>query len=234
MAAFAPEALRFLRDLEKHNDREWFQSRKDKYDELVRGPMIALVQSVNAGLANQGPDYVTDPAKSVYRIYRDTRFSPDKTPYKTHIGALLWHRKLGKGGGAALYFHVSTKELLIAAGLYHTPPELLTPVRHHIAANHQRLRAVLNRKVVKSEFGDLQGDSLSRPPKGWPADHPAVDLLKQKDLLLEVQLDPKLALRDDVGREITRRLRLALPFVEFLNEPLLKQQAKPKDPLFVD
>ena len=194
MAAFSPESLRFLRNLEKNNDRDWFQPRKDKYDDLVRGPMLALVEQVNADLAKHGQDYVTDPAKAVYRIYRDTRFSTDKTPYKTHIGALLWHRKLGKGGGAALYFHISTKELLIAAGLYHAPPELLTPVRHHIAEQHQRLRSILNRKAVKEEFGDLQGDSLSRPPKGWLPDHPAVELLKRKDLLLEVTLDPKMAL----------------------------------------
>jgi uncharacterized protein (TIGR02453 family) len=234
MAAFSPEALRFLRNLEKNNKREWFQPRKEQFEELLRGPMLELVESMNADLAKAGPDYVTDPAKAVYRIYRDTRFSPNKTPYKTYISALFWHRKLGKSGGAALYFHFSAKELLVAAGLYHAPPELLTPVRNHIAEDHQRLRTILNRKAVKDTFGDLQGDSLSRPPKGWPADHAAVDLLKRKDLLLEVTLDPKLVLNGAIGRELTRRFRQALPFVEFLNEPLLKLQAKPKDPLFVD
>jgi uncharacterized protein (TIGR02453 family) len=227
MASFSPDALRFLRSLEKHNDRDWFQPRKEQYEELVRGPMLAVVEFVNRDLEKRAPDYVTDPAKAVYRIYRDTRFSADKTPYKTHVGALFWHRKLGKGGGAALYFHVSAKEVLIAAGLYHAPPEQLNALRPHIAEHHRRLRAMLKGQK-------LEGDSLSRPPKGWPADHPAVDLLKRKDLLLESTLAPDAALKPGFGTEITRRFRTMAPFVDFLNEPLLKQQAKPKDPLFVE
>jgi uncharacterized protein (TIGR02453 family) len=234
MMGFSRDALRFLADLEANNDREWFQPRKDRYEELLRRPMFDLVQSVNRELEKHGPDYVTDPAKAVYRVYRDTRFSPDKTPYKTHIGALLWHRKLAKGGGAALYFHISKKEVLVAGGLYKAPPELLTPVRQHIAEHHERLRTILKRKAVKQEFGELQGDSLSRPPKGWCADHPAVEFLKRKDLLLEVTLDPRLSLKAEVAGEITRRVRTMLPFVQFLNEPLLRNQAKPKDPLFME
>jgi uncharacterized protein (TIGR02453 family) len=227
MAAFSGEALRFLSRLEKNNDRDWFQPRKQEYDHFVREPMLAVVEFVNRDLEKHSQSYVTDPAKSVYRIYRDTRFSPDKTPYKTHIGALFWHRRLGKGGGAALYFHVSTKEVLIAGGLYHAPPELLMHIRQHIARDHQRLR-----KIVKGK--KLEGDSLTRPPKGWPADHPAVDLLKRKDLLLETTLAPDAALKPGFGNEVTRRFRTMLPLVEFLNEPLLKPQAKPKDPLLID
>jgi uncharacterized protein (TIGR02453 family) len=227
MAAFSREALRFLANLEKNNEREWFQPRKEQYEELVRDPMLGIVEFVNRDLEVHAPNYVTDPGKSVYRIYRDTRFSPDKTPYKTHIGALFWHTKLGKGGGAALYFHVSTKEVLIAGGLYHAAAEVLTLVRYHIAEHHERLRDILKRKK-------LEGDSLSRPPKGWPADHPAIELIKRKDLLLETVLASDTALKPGFGNELTRRFRTMLPLVEFLNEPLLKQQAKRKDPLLVN
>jgi uncharacterized protein (TIGR02453 family) len=230
-SGFPREALRFLSDLEAHNDREWFQPRKNDFERFVRQPMLQLVDLINRDLAKQGTDYATEPSKAVYRIYRDTRFSSNKTPYKTHIGALLWHQRLDKNTSAALYFHLSTKELLIAAGVYKPMPDVLLPIRQHIAEHHERLRSILKRKALRDELGDLQGDSLSRPPKGWCTDHPAIDLLKRKDLLLEVTLDPKVALKPDVAGEIARRFRLIIPFVDFLNEPLLKLRSRPKDPL---
>ena len=222
---FSREALHFLSDLEANNDREWFQPRKEQYDQLLREPMARLVDRINDDLAKHGPDYVTEPSKAIYRIYRDTRFSPDKTPYKTHAGALLWNQRLDKNSGAALYFHLSTKEVLIAGGVYKPLPATLVAVREHIAGSHERLRAILRRKAVRDELGELQGDSLSRPPKGWPADHPAVDLLKRKDLLLETTLKPTVALGPEMLTEVTKRFRLMLPFVDFLNERLLTRAA---------
>lgn len=196
--------------------------------------MIAAVHAVNQALTAFAPDYVTDPSKAIYRIYRDTRFSPDKTPYKTHIGALLWHSRLGKNGGAAFYFHLSTTEFLIAGGLYHCPPPQLLLVRRHIAAHSDQLRAILGGRKVKSLLGDLQGEQLRRPPKGWPADHPAADLLKFKDLLLETALSPADAWKPSAIGEVTTRFRAMAPFVEFLNEPFLQQAAKPADPLLAE
>ncbi len=212
---FSPEALQFLRDLKENNDREWFQPRKEEYERLLRGPMLAAVEEVNRALSRKAPDYITDPAKSVYRVYRDTRFSPNKTPYKTHIGALLWHRRLGKDGGAGLYFHLSTDEFLTAAGLYHVPNDMLLKVRNHIAAEHKALAKVLRGKT-------LLGDKLTRPPKGFAADHPAIEYLKHKDLLLEDQMPAERALAPEAIQTLTERLVGYLPFVEFLNQPFLK------------
>jgi uncharacterized protein (TIGR02453 family) len=167
---FSRTALRFLSDLEANNDREWFQPRKEQYDQLLRDPMMRLVNAINRELAKDAPEYLTDPAKAIYRIYRDTRFSADKTPYKTHIGALLWDRRLDKNSAAALYFHLSAKEVLIAGGVYKPLPEVLLAIRQHIADHHERLRAILRRKAVREKLGELQGESLNRPPKGWCAD----------------------------------------------------------------
>jgi uncharacterized protein (TIGR02453 family) len=231
---FPREALRFLSELERNNDRAWFQPRKADYEQYVRQPMFRLIESVNADLAKAAPDYRTEPAKAIYRIYRDTRFSANKTPYKTHIGALLWHKRLGKDGGAAIYFHLSTKEVLIAGGVYKPKPEVLLAIREHIASNHARLRAILKKKDLGQAMGELQGDILTRPPKGFQANHPAVDLLKRKDLLLEVILNPKIALKPEISRDLSRRILAMMPFVEFLNEPALKRRAKPRDPLFAD
>lgn len=231
--AFSRAALRFLGDLEANNDRDWFQPRKEEYDQAVREPMLAMVEAVNRELAKFAPDYVTDPAKSVYRVYRDTRFSKDKTPYKTHIGALLWHQRLGKGAGAAFYFHLSTKEFLIAGGVYRPVPAVLLAIREHIAAEHDRLRTLLRKKEVRTLLGEMQGDKLTRPPKGWSSDHPAADLLRYKDLLLETALPPKEAIGDAAVQQLVRRFRAMVPVIGFLNEPLVRQARRQKDPLML-
>src|SRR5258708_40039954 len=100
---FPPEALTFLRSLKRNNKREWFQPRKHIYDEKVRGPMMELVETLNAGLHRFAPQHMNDPAKAIYRIYRDTRFSNDKTPYKTHIAAIFPRRGHQKHGSAGYY-----------------------------------------------------------------------------------------------------------------------------------
>jgi uncharacterized protein (TIGR02453 family) len=219
---FEAKALEFLRELKENNDREWFQPRKEEYEALLRRPMMAAVEGLNKVLSEKAPEYVTDPAKSVYRIYRDTRFSPNKTPYKTHIGALLWHRRLGKDGGAGLYFHLSTEEFLIAAGLYHCPNDQLLKVRSHIAAEYEGLKKVLRRKAVKELFGEMQGEKLSRPPKGFDASHPAIEVLKQKDFLLETSLPPESASPAVLKKHVLE----LVPFVEFLNAPFLRDLGK--------
>jgi uncharacterized protein (TIGR02453 family) len=224
VAAFSRDALRFLSELQANNNRDWFLPRKSEYERLLRQPMFELVEAVNADLAKHAPDYVTDPTKAVYRIYRDTRFSKDKTPYKTHIAALFWHKRLGKGGGAALYFHVSPKDAFIAAGLYQAPPEIMLPVRQHIASDHDRLR-----KIVRSR--SVEGESLTRAPKGFSPDHPAIDLLKQKNLLLEKTLEPRVPTTPEFARQVMRQFRSMAPFVEFLNEPLVSRRRAPQDPL---
>ena len=232
--SFTSASIGFLRDLDVNNDRDWFQPRKEDYETLVRGPMAQIVERINESLADAGPAYVTDPRKAIYRVYRDTRFSKDKRPYKTHIGALFPHNALGKNGGAGLYFHLSAKELLIAGGVYMCAPEVLLPIRQHIAEHHQRLTAILHARTVRLLFGELQGDQLTRPPKGWTADHPAVDYLRRKDLLLEVSLPPERGLGPRAPSEVTKRFRAMLPFVEFLNEPLvMRKKRSARDPLMI-
>src|SRR3954453_21665396 len=138
MPLFSPQSLKFLRDLKKHNDRDWFQPRKALYEELVKEPMHALIQKINHELAGSAPGFVTDPKKAMLRIYRDTRFSQDKTPYKTHAAALFWRKQAGKLGGAVVYLSLSPVEFVIAGGSYMpSPPELLA-IRQPLAENHAR------------------------------------------------------------------------------------------------
>src|SRR5437899_10561846 len=113
---FSPDALAFLRALKRNNRREWFQPRKEKYEALIKAPMCELVECLNAEFAGFAPDYVTPPSKAVYRIYRDTRFSHDKTPYKTHISAIFPNRTAMKREGAVFYMHFTEKDVVAFGG----------------------------------------------------------------------------------------------------------------------
>ena len=226
---FPGEGIAFLRDLKKHNDREWFTPRKPIFEEKVRQPMIELVRAVHKQMARFAPQYVGDPVKCVYRIYRDTRFSKDKTPYKTFVSALMLRNNFEKNDGSAgYYFSVSPEEIEVAGGIYKPDRDTLLAVRQHIAANTAAFRATFENRKVKKLLGDLQGESLSRVPKGFAADHPAIDLLKRKDYLLDTQLDAKLATGPRLQGEVVARIEAMTPFVEYLNQPLVRRKAKQK------
>ena len=221
-AGFPPEAIRFLRSLKRNNRREWFQPRKEQYETHVKGPMLALVAALNSDLAKFAPEYVTDPKKAIFRIYRDTRFSADKTPYKTHIAASFSRRGL-EGGG--LYFSVSHENVEVAAGIYHPTREVMLAVRQHIAENHKELQRLLADRKTEKLCGALRGDELSRAPKGFDPAHPALDLIKKKDWIYDITLEPSIAQTPELYTEVSRRFRAMWPLVEFLNRPLLDRKA---------
>src|ERR1700677_432330 len=171
---FPPEALKFLRSLERNNRREWFQPRKETFETKVKAPMIDLVEAINAELPGFAPEHINDPKKAVYRIYRDTRFSPDKTPYKTHIAAIFPRRGLGRQSSAGFYIHLSTKSFGIAGGAYMPGREELLAIRTWIAENHAAFRKAS--RGPEKLMGKLHGDSLTRAPKGFDPEHPAPHL----------------------------------------------------------
>jgi uncharacterized protein (TIGR02453 family) len=223
---FPPEGIQFFRGLARHNKREWFQPRKQIFEEQVKQPMRELVQAVNSAMQDFAPDYVTDPDKAIYRIYRDTRFSHDKTPYKDHIAANFRWRGGGRHEGAGYYFAVSHKEVAVGGGLYMPTPEALLALRNHIAAHHAELRKITGSRTVRKLLGEMQGEQLSRVPKGFPADHPAADLLRFKRFILYVVLPPEIALKRTLSREILQRFRAMAPFITFLNAPLAPAHKK--------
>jgi uncharacterized protein (TIGR02453 family) len=232
---FPAEAMQFFRGLARNNHRDWFLPRKPVFEEKVRRPMFELVDAVNGALKRFAPEYATDPAKAVYRFYRDTRFSKDKTPYKDHIAASFRHRGLGgEGGGAGYYFAVSHKELAIGGGIYMPMPETLLAVRGHVAEHHQQFRKLIRAKAVARLFGEMQGEQLTRVPKGFCADHPAANLLRYKQFLLYIELPPDSITTSQVYDEILARFKAMTPFLQFLNAPLAgrKKRMDPRD-LFV-
>lgn len=221
---FPEEAFSFFRSLEKNNHRDWFQVHKEAFERFVHRPMVALVHAVNQELAKFAPDYIHEPERAIYRIYRDTRFSPDKTPYKTHIAAVFPKRGHQKHSCAGFYFSVSPKELEVAGGVYLPPPENLLAIRRHIAAHSDELQQILNHRRLALLMGELQGERLTRAPKGFPANHPACDLIRYKQWLFYVLLEPRIALTSRLLPEILDRFRAMLPFAEFLNRPLERKK----------
>jgi len=217
---FPEEGIEFFRKLMKNNRREWFQPRKEIFETKLKQPMRELVHEVNREFAKFAPEYITDPDRAIYRIYRDTRFSKDKTPYKDHIAASFRRSGDCPHAGAGFYFAVSHKEVAVGGGIYMPPPETLKAFRNHLAEHHEEFRKLIRAKAVRDLYGEVQGEQLTRPPKGFCADHPAADLVRYKQLLFYVELTPELATSKELQPTVVKHLRAIAPFVRFLNSPL--------------
>ncbi len=194
--------------------------------------MTNLVIALNDELAKFAPEYVSDPKKAIFRIYRDTRFSADKTPYKDHIAASFGRRGLEKTGAGGFYFSVNHKKIEIAGGIYHPPPETMLAVRTYIAETHEQFRRVLSNRKLRQVLGELKGGELTRVPKGFDSCDPAADLIRKKDWILFVSLDPELATSSRLFGEIVTRFRAAAPLIEYLNTPLRPRKASPQSHYF--
>jgi uncharacterized protein (TIGR02453 family) len=229
---FRPEALTFLRNLAKHNDREWFQPRKAQFEAELKEPMLAAVRKITDAMLDFAPNFVRPAEKSLFRIYRDTRFSNDKRPYKTHVAAWWSHQGLAKTSGAGYYFHVSAKELVIAAGAYMPEKDQLAQIRHWLLDHHAELRKLLKSPKVRSTFTEFEGNALTRPPKGFPTDHPALDLIRCKQWGLAATLPAKAALKPDLAATVIRSFKIATPIVDALNTPIAAAQTPKKKVLF--
>jgi uncharacterized protein (TIGR02453 family) len=218
---FPPDAVRFLRALKRNNRREWFQPRKEEYEAKVRAPMIAIIEQLAVDFRAFAPELVADPKVSLYRIYRDTRFSEDKTPYKTHVAASFPWRGLPKHEGAGVYFHLALDGLWIGGGMYAPQTSQLHAVREHIADHFRRLRRIIEAPAFKKTLGPLEGAKLQRIPRGFPKDHEAAELLKHRQFLAGVELPASVASDPAFYRRLLGVFRQVVPLVRFLNEPLV-------------
>ncbi|HLG99765.1 MAG TPA: DUF2461 domain-containing protein [Bryobacteraceae bacterium] len=223
-SGFPEEGTKFLRSLKRNNRREWFQPRKHLYEQHLKAPMLELVAALNTGLSRFAPDYVTDPPKAIFRIYRDTRFSADKTPYKTHIAASFSRRGPERLKAGGFYFSVAPDQIEVAAGIYHPEPDTMLAIRTHIAETHGELRRLLANRKTRLLAGELQGDALTRAPKGFDPAHPAIGWIKMKDWILDVTLYGSLATSPKLHDEILSRFRAMAPVIDYLNRPLVARK----------
>jgi len=230
---FAPEGLRFLRGLARNNNRDWFNERKPVYEAELKRPMLAVIDAVTGAMMDFAPGHVRAPESIMMRIYRDTRFSKEKLPYKTHVSAWWVHDGLQKTSGAGFYLHVSGKQVEIAAGAFMPDMEQLLAIRRYLMEHHQEYRKLAQARGLRRLLKDEEsGVPLSRSPKGFPAEHPAAALYRQKRWGFSASLEPEMATKPEFAKMVADYFRVAAPLVALLNRPLLVASSKPRRPLF--
>jgi uncharacterized protein (TIGR02453 family) len=221
---FSEASLRFLRALKRNNRREWFDAHRDDYESTIRQPMTAVIARLADDFRECCPEFVANPKTSMYRIYRDIRFSENKAPYKTHVAASFPTRGLPKHEGAGLYFHISPDEVWIGGGIYAPQTPQLQAIREHIAGNFKRLRTLVESPAFRREIGGLHGERLLRVPRGFANDHPASEYLKFRQFLAGREFAPAFAASPKFYDGLLGVFRRAIPVLRFLNEPLIRSK----------
>jgi len=224
---FRPAALTFFRGLTRNNTKAWFEAHRDTYETEVKAPLQLFTEEVDARLGTVAPEIVGSGKRSIFRIHRDIRFSNDKSPYKTAAACWFYHRDVGSGvgqrthGGAGFYFQLSPKESFLAAGIWMPPSESLKRLRVALADDYETFEKILRAPAFRRTLSPLNEEQmLTRPPRGFDAEHPAGRLLLHKsfmvhrDLTLDELQSPKLP---DI---VTKHYATALPFVRWLNDAL--------------
>jgi uncharacterized protein (TIGR02453 family) len=213
---FQPELFDFLRQLKRHNNRKWFARNKARYQQLVVEPAMRFIGGFAPYLADLSLHFVADarPTRgSLFRIYRDTRFSADKIPYKTHIGIHFSHESGKDAHAPVFYLHLEPDGCFVAAGIWHPDNRALTKIRTAIVAQPEKWKKAV-RKL------ELEGESLIRPPKGFCSEHPLIEDLKRKDFVASVALTDAQATSPKLMREFTAACRTMTPLVEFTTQAL--------------
>jgi uncharacterized protein (TIGR02453 family) len=217
---FTRKTLAFLRALKRNNDRDWFRERKDDYERHVRGPMLELLAKLAVEFRQFAPELVAEPRVSLYRIYRDTRFSADKSPLKTHVAAHFPSRAFPKGQGAGLYLEVAPTGVWVGGGLYMPSPADLRLIREHIAVHYRRLHRAVSAPDFRRTVGQLEGERLTRVPRGYATDHKGSHYLRYKQFLAGREYPAEFAVSDRFYPETLRVFRAILPMIRFLNDGL--------------
>jgi len=220
MARVHPQSLKFLSGLKKNNNKPWFEKNKPLYEEIkndltgISGEVIKEVSKFDPSVSG------LDPKKTVFRIYRDIRFSPDKTPYKTNIG--FW---MSKGGMkiplAGYYVHLQPGECFLAGGIWMPEADTLSKIRQEIDYNFKDFKKIVEAPAFKKRFGKLDTEmKLSRPPKGYEDSNPAIEYLKLKSFTISTSLKDTQVLSPSFVKDAAKIFKEMNPFIRFLNEAI--------------
>lgn len=215
---FGPELFTFLRSLKRNNNREWFAANKERYEREVRDPLLRFIGDVAGPLNAISPAIVADPRPvggSLFRIYRDTRFSSDKTPYKTHAAAQFRHRAGKDVHAPGFYLHLEPGQVFAGGGVWHPDTPTLHAIREAIAADPSKWKRVLAGKPFQT-LCRLEGDVAKRVPRGFDPAHPLVEDLKRKDFIAVTQWDEDAATRADFVDRFIEFCRAASPLMAFV------------------
>lgn len=215
---FTPALFRFLSDLEANNNREWFNANKDRYIEVVQEPALQFINDFASRLARISPHFRADArvqGGSLFRIYRDTRFSKDKTPYKTNTGMHFRHERSKDAHAPGYYLHLEPGECFMGVGLWRPETKVAYQIREAIAADPQGWKKAAHGKRFTDVY-TLAGESLQRLPKGFDPDHPHIDDLKRKDFMASSRLTQKQVTSDGFIDEFEAHAKRGTPFMAFL------------------
>jgi uncharacterized protein (TIGR02453 family) len=220
---FPPDLFSFLADLKKNNRRDWFQANKDRYTQSVVEPMSEFISVMDGRLANVSDCFIADPRPhggSMFRIYRDTRFSKDKKPYKEHVACQFRHMSGKDAHAPGFYMHFDVDEVFFGGGIWMPPGPTLRLIRDAIAADPDGWVKATRNKGFKARFGSVAGDALKRPPQGFDADDPLIEDIKRKSFFAMQEVAPKAALAPGFAAEVEKAFVALTPMMRFLTEAL--------------
>ena len=215
---FTGETVAFLEALGKNNNRDWFNEHKPRYEEQVLDPALRFIQALHDPLHEIAPHFTAVPKRvggSLMRIYRDTRFSKDKTPYKTNIGIQFRHEQAKDVHSPGYYVHIDPEQVFVGVGMWRPPSDALAGVRKRISEKPAEWLAASRDRTFRRHF-DLGGEMLSRPPRGFSKDHPQLEDLKRKDFIAVKELDLDDAVNPRFPSKVVTTFRAATPFMQFL------------------
>lgn len=215
---FSRKLFDFFRELSVNNERAWFNDNKERYEREVVAPMLAFIEDFAPRLKKISKHYVAIPKKtggSMFRVYRDTRFAKDKTPYKTHASAQFRHERGKDVHAPGFYLHLQPNDVFMACGLWHPEREPLLTIRRKIADDPKSFQRVLKNAAFSSTF-TLGGASLTRAPKGFDPDDPMIEHIKRKDFIAYTKLSEREACRADFLDRFTEVCRAGSPLMKYL------------------
>lgn len=218
MKHFSPELFKFLSDLKRHNDRDWFQANKWRYEEFVRDPFLRFIEDFGPRLRAISPHFIADPKPSggsLLRIYRDMRFRKDQAPYKTMAAARFPHRAWKEVHAPGLYLHLAPKQIFLGAGLWHPNPDTRALVRGAIMRDPAKWKNASKSRAFKASW-ELSGDSMARMPSGCDPGHQfALDLMR-KDFIAVTYFTENQVCASNFLDQVTNASRAAAAFMELL------------------
>ena len=220
---FGNPFFRFFRELAKNNNRAWFQANKQRYENDAVTPLLAFIEAMQPRLKKVSPHYRAIAKKtdgSMFRIYRDVRFSKNKDPYKTH-GACQFRHELGKDAHApGFYVHLDPKQVFFGGGIWMPPAPELLKIRETIADSPAAWGKVINNRKIKQHFGGIRGEGLKTAPKGFPKDHPNIEDLRRKSFFLMREVKPSAAKSADFLDEVEASFMACRPLLSFISHAL--------------
>lgn len=217
MATISNDTFKFLKDLSKNNNKEWFTANKKRY-EVAKADFEAFVTDMVKNMAKFDPPIGNlEPKKCIFRIYKDTRFSKDKTPYKSNMGANFSVSPSKIHDHAGYYIHIEPGKSFLAGGAYEPQSPWINNIRQEIDYNTKEFKKIISAAAFKKNFGEIKGDKLKTVPKGFPKDHPELSLLQYKSFLLVHDVDDKLVTSDGFMKHLIDVYKSMKPFNDFLN-----------------